>query len=65
MRSAYRLANRTGSAISIGPLAIIVADPFGLANGRASAAPRRATVLPRARRGAASACGRQSRWPAS
>jgi uncharacterized protein (DUF58 family) len=48
VRSAYRLPTDRRGLIAIGPLAVVVADPFGLAQVRASAAPRtELTVLPR------------------
>jgi uncharacterized protein (DUF58 family) len=48
VRSAYRLPTERRGLIAIGPLAVVVADPFGLAQVRASAAPRtELTVLPR------------------
>ena len=48
VRSAYRLPTERRGLIAIGPLAVIVADPFGLAQVRAIAAPRtELTVLPR------------------
>jgi uncharacterized protein (DUF58 family) len=48
VRSAYRLPTERRGLIAIGPLAVVVADPFGLAQVRAEAAPMtELTVLPR------------------
>lgn len=48
VRSAYRLPTERRGLIAIGPLAVVVTDPFGLAEVRAVAAPRtELTVLPR------------------
>lgn len=48
VRSAYRLPTERRGLIAIGPLSVVVADPFGLAQVRADAAPRtELTVLPR------------------
>lgn len=48
VRSAYRLPTQRRGLIGIGPLAVVVGDPFGLAQVRAEAAPRiELTVLPR------------------
>jgi uncharacterized protein (DUF58 family) len=48
VRSAYRLPTERRGLIGIGPLQIVVADPFGLAQVRADGAPRvELTVLPR------------------
>jgi uncharacterized protein (DUF58 family) len=48
VRSAYRLPTERRGLIAIGPLSVIVTDPFGLAQVKANAAPRtELTVLPR------------------
>lgn len=48
VRSAYRLPTDKRGLVTIGPLGVVVADPFGLAQVRADAAPRtELTVLPR------------------
>ena len=48
VRSAYRLPTDKRGLIAIGPLSVVVADPFGLAQVRAHAAARtELTVLPR------------------
>lgn len=48
VRSAYRLPTERRGIVGIGPLAVVVADPFGLAQVRAPAAGRtELTVLPR------------------
>jgi uncharacterized protein (DUF58 family) len=48
VRSAYRLPTERRGLIGIGPLGVLVTDPFGLASIRATAAPMsELTVLPR------------------
>jgi len=48
VRSAYRLPTERRGLVGIGPLAVVVTDPFGLAEVRAEAAARiELTVLPR------------------
>jgi uncharacterized protein (DUF58 family) len=48
VRSAYRMPTERRGLIAIGPLGVVVADPFGLATLRVEAAPRtELTVLPR------------------
>ena len=48
MRSAYRLPTDRRGLIDVGPLTVVVADPFGLASVKVEAAPRtELTVLPR------------------
>jgi uncharacterized protein (DUF58 family) len=48
IRSAYRLPTERRGLIDVGPMRVVVADPFGLASVRVEAAPRtELTVLPR------------------
>ncbi|MBA2282590.1 MAG: DUF58 domain-containing protein [Acidimicrobiia bacterium] len=48
VRSAYRLPTERRGIVGIGPLGVVLTDPFGLATVRAQAAPRsELTVLPR------------------
>ena len=48
VRSAYRLPTDRRGVVAIGPLAVVVTDPFGIASVRADAAPQtELIVLPR------------------